>query len=100
MTTTRMVGAAERAADDEGSAPAILLARVAQVSRDGIAIARAGHIEWANEALAGMLGRPRPALVGVRLDEIVIEGLGESRPLTSLGALCHDGAPPVTGRLG
>jgi diguanylate cyclase (GGDEF)-like protein/PAS domain S-box-containing protein len=82
-------------ARDEAVSP-LVLARVPQVSRHGVAIVRAGRIEWVNPALESMLGSDG-RLRGAMLSEIGAERVGGGPDEgIDLGALCVDGSGAVT----
>jgi hypothetical protein len=48
----------------QGTLPELVLARIARVSRDGVAVVRAHRIEWVNQALAHLLGANPATLLG------------------------------------
>src|SRR5690349_13711639 len=73
----------------------LVLARVPRVSRDGVAIARRGCIEWANAALGALLGVDPDALVGLALTRIDATTVDPADQPLDLTRLCHDGLAPV-----
>lgn len=86
--------------DPAVTVPELVLARIARVSRDGVLVARAGRIEWANPALAELFARDPGSLVGARLAELRVTVLdptaGDPPAWLDLCALCSDSPPPVT----
>jgi diguanylate cyclase (GGDEF)-like protein/PAS domain S-box-containing protein len=72
----------------QGTLPELVLARIARISRDGVAVARAQRIEWVNESLAELLGVPPAALLGTRLTDLAVEDL-ETDLTVDLAFLCQ-----------
>ncbi|MCU1484866.1 MAG: hypothetical protein JWN67_1612 [Actinomycetia bacterium] len=79
----------------QGSLPELVLARIARISRDGVAVARANRIEWVNESLAGLLGAPPASLLGRRLTDLAVDDLETDLPV-DLAFLCQGEGGTVT----
>jgi diguanylate cyclase (GGDEF)-like protein/PAS domain S-box-containing protein len=72
----------------QGNLPELVLARIARISRDGVAVARAQRIEWVNESLADLLGLPPAVLLGKRLTDLTVDDLETDLPV-DLAFLCQ-----------
>jgi PAS domain S-box-containing protein len=81
--------------------PQALLARVAQVTDDGLAIVRSEQIEWTNDALSTIFGRAPEELIGAHLASLRVEELrsDQERRLLDLGALLEDQSVTRMGRV-
>jgi diguanylate cyclase (GGDEF)-like protein/PAS domain S-box-containing protein len=91
MAATGMFSAEDRRAPQDLTE--LALARVPQLSRDGVAIARCGCVEWANPALEALLRVEAGALVGTALTRIAAE-TADGAPL-DLARLCTDDVTAV-----
>ena len=75
--------------------PERVLARVPRASRDGLAVARRGCVEWANDALGALLGVEPALLEGTALTRIDARGLAADAPPVDLARLCGEGPSAV-----
>jgi diguanylate cyclase (GGDEF)-like protein/PAS domain S-box-containing protein len=73
----------------QGNLPELVLARIARISRDGVAVARGHRIEWVNESLAALLGVAPASLLGRRLTDLAVDDLEAQLPV-DLAILCRD----------
>jgi diguanylate cyclase (GGDEF)-like protein/PAS domain S-box-containing protein len=70
--------------------PELVLARIARVSRDGVAVVRADRIEWVNQSLAHLLGADPATLLGGRLADLHVQDVDvDALDHVDLASLCH-----------
>ncbi|MCU1372981.1 MAG: Diguanylate cyclase/phosphodiesterase with sensor(S) [Actinomycetia bacterium] len=79
----------------QGSLPEIVIARIARVSRDGIAVLRSERIEWVNQSLATLLQLEPSTFVGRRLADLGLRDL-EGEAKADLDGLCRGNGGTTT----